>query len=151
MSPLSSTLTHLQLDCTEAEHRPLQQLFLESLETMLRLETLKLSACLPLFSDKFAAQILFNNPLFTPNLDEGFCSTITPVFCSVQISQKSVVRIGLNHTTQESDEDLRSLFSALKASWVSSQDMDSNAADNLLHSEILSLEIADNSMADYDL
>ncbi|RXW19998.1 hypothetical protein EST38_g5865 [Candolleomyces aberdarensis] len=147
--PLSSSLTHLRLQNTAPENRPPRKAFLESMANLLRLETLKLFACLPRSGD--VSHPSRSLPVTLPSLRtlelHDSVAELCQFFRATQISKEARVNIELGDVNPES-ESLGALFSAFKTSWSlcqDMQDMESVADGSLAQSEILDLRIVNNS------
>ncbi|RXW16438.1 hypothetical protein EST38_g9424 [Candolleomyces aberdarensis] len=141
--PISITLTHLQLE--NVETRPTRKAFSESLAKLLRLETIKLSACLPHSGGASQPDSL---PVILPSLRtlelQDLTAELRQFFSMTQIPEEARVHIKLCDRNPES-ESPGSLFSALRASWILPKDMVVEAAGDSAQPSILDLRIVDAS------
>ncbi|RXW16431.1 hypothetical protein EST38_g9414 [Candolleomyces aberdarensis] len=141
--PLSITLTHLRLENVVPGNRPTRKLFSETLAKLLRLETIKISACLPHSGDASQPDSL---PIILPSLRtlelQDFVAELRQFFSVTQIPQKAKVDLELSDEVLKS-ESLGSLFSALRASWTLPRDMVAGAARNSAQPDILDLRVVD--------
>ncbi|KAJ2935905.1 hypothetical protein H1R20_g1188, partial [Candolleomyces eurysporus] len=141
--PLSTTLTHLRLENTVPENRPTRKSFLETLEKLIQLETMTLSAYLPHSGD---ASQLESLPVTLPSLRtlklQDPAAELCQFFSMTRIPQEARVDVNLSDGNLESGS-LESLFSALRASWTLSKDMVVDAAHHLAQPNILDLRVID--------
>ncbi|RXW19841.1 hypothetical protein EST38_g6004 [Candolleomyces aberdarensis] len=140
--PISTTLTHLQLENVVPENRPTRKSFSETLSKLLRLETMKLSAFLP----HSGASQPKSLPVILPSLRtlelKDFAAELRQFFSMTRMPQEARVDVELSDVTLES-ESLESLFSALRASWTLPKDVLADAARNLAQPNILDLRVID--------
>jgi hypothetical protein len=140
--PLSSTLVHLRLQ-NITSYRPLRKAFLESMSKLLRLETLKLSACLPQSGDVSHPSRSLSVSLPSLRILElqDSVAELCQFFRAAQIPREARVVIGVSDANPQS-ESLGPLFSALKASWILRQDAELvTDGGSMAQSEILDLRI----------
>ncbi|RXW12907.1 hypothetical protein EST38_g12948 [Candolleomyces aberdarensis] len=140
--PLSSTLTHLHLE-NIAPNRPTVKSFLESVANLPRMETMKLSACLPCSEDALQP---VSAPITLPSLRtlelQEFAEGLCDFFRWVKIPKDTRVNIQLSNQIPGS-ELLESLFSALRKSWILSKDTVLDAGGSSVHPEVLDLRLVD--------